>query len=131
MEHHLPTPGNVQGAELPLEMTAGHFVPITVASGSRAGTHMSRAGAVHAGHRVLLPDNGAFALRTVTKVSPTADAHHLCGCYPANSHCFESSHPDACCTHQPERFVLCYPTRCGILAHKVHSYVICSISAPG
>ena len=59
----------LQGIKQPLEMTAGHFVPVAVAGGgSSADAHMSRAGAVRLGHRVLLPENGAFALRTVTKV---------------------------------------------------------------
>jgi hypothetical protein len=49
-------------------MTAGHFVHVAAAGGSRANAYMSRAGAVRPGYRVLLPVDGAFALRTVTKV---------------------------------------------------------------
>jgi hypothetical protein len=52
-------------------MTAGHFVPIVAAGGSSAGAYMSRAGAVRPGNHVLLPGNGAFAIRTVTKVRQT------------------------------------------------------------
>lgn len=67
---------HLQGAKRPLEMTAGHFVPIAEAGRDSASTYMSRAGAVRPGHRVLLQEHGSFALRTVTKVTVTKCTCH-------------------------------------------------------
>lgn len=57
----------LQGLKAPLEMTAGHFLPVA-ADASSADTFMSRAGAVTPGQAVLLPDGSSFKLHTVTKV---------------------------------------------------------------
>ena len=74
-------------------MTAGHFVPVAASGSSSVDTFMSRAGAVRPGHRLLLPLDGAFTLRTVIKVflsvqtryswhddKTTASVVHPCAC---------------------------------------------------